>query len=90
MGIMSAPPYCHITGLETINFDSSHDSIEYFITINNRKILFRFDSDYQNNNYVEQNKHILHGLILNGKFPAEYNHPDGQVLDNNKIRKNHK
>lgn len=85
MGIMRAPEYCYITGLKTENFPSSWDLVEYIIQINGKRMLFRFSCDHKNNDFVKSNKYLLHGLILNGKFPAEYSSPNGQVLDNEKL-----
>lgn len=76
---------CHLTGYQTENFPSSYDLAEYLITINGQRMLFRFSWDHKNNEFVESNKHILHGMILNGKFPKEYSNAKGPVLDNEKL-----
>jgi len=85
MGMMPPPEYCHITGLRTENYPSSWDLVEYIIQINGKRMLFRFPYDHKNNDFIESNKHILYGLILNGKFPVEYCNTNGQVLDNEKL-----
>ena len=48
-------------------------------------MLFRFPLDHRNSEFVESKKHILHGMILNGKFPKEYSNAEGPVLDNEKL-----
>ncbi len=82
---MSPPKYCHVTGLKTENYPSTWDLVEYIININGKKILFRFNYDHKNNDFIESNKHILHGLLLNGKFPEEYTGTKGEILDNEKL-----
>jgi len=76
---------CHLTGYQTENFPSGYDLAEYLITINGKQMLFRFPLDHRNSEFVERNKHILHGMILNGKFPKEYSNAEGPVLDNEKL-----
>jgi len=78
---------CHITGLATENFLSDDDLAEYIITVNGKRLLFRFPWDHQNSEFVEKNKHILYGMILNNKFPREYNNAKGPVLNNEKLEK---
>jgi nucleoside 2-deoxyribosyltransferase len=73
---------CHLTGYQTENFNSDFDLAEYQITINGQLILFRFPCDHKNSKFVDNNQHILHGMILNGKFPKEYNTLMGAILDN--------
>ncbi|MBS2098704.1 hypothetical protein [Carboxylicivirga linearis] len=63
---------CHITGLETKNYPSSFDLVEYTINTGGRDQFFRFHYDHVNSEFVEKNKYILYGLILNDKFPQEY------------------
>ena len=76
---------CHITGYQTENYPSGYDLAEYLITVNGKRMLFRFPWDHKNNDFVEDNKHILQGMILNGKFPKEYNNTNGPVLDNKRL-----
>lgn len=73
---------CHITGLDTENYFSNLDLAEYLIQINNKRILFRFLCDHKNSEFVEANKYILYGLLLNEKFPSEYNGNNSKVLNN--------
>lgn len=73
---------CHITGYPTENYLSQFDLAEYIITINGKRTLFRFPWDHKNSEFVEANKHILHGMILNGKFPTEFSNPAGPVINN--------
>jgi len=78
---------CHITGLTTENYSSNFDLAEYIIQIKNKRILFRFPWDHKNSEFVESNKHVLHGLILNDKFPSEFNRVDGPVINNKTLEK---
>jgi hypothetical protein len=76
---------CHLTGNQTENFDSSYDLAEYLIKINGERMLLRFPCDHRNSEFVERNKHIIHGMILNGKFPKEYSNARGPVLNNERL-----
>ena len=76
---------CHITGYQTENYLSEYDLAEYLIIVNGKRMLFKFPWDHKNNDFVENNKHILHGLILNEKFPKEYSGANGSVLDNERL-----
>ena len=76
---------CHITGYQTENYPSECDLAEYLIKVNGKQMLFRFSYDHKNSDFVENNKHILHGLILNGKFPKEYSTPKGPILNNERL-----
>lgn len=86
MGIMPPPRICHITGLVPENFPSEWDLVEYVVQINGKRILFRFGFNHTNNDFVESNKHILQGLILNDKLGQEfYSVKTSPVLDNEKL-----
>jgi nucleoside 2-deoxyribosyltransferase len=82
MGMMPPPKECHITGMKTINFPSSFDAAEYFIEFNEKNLLFRFHWDHKNSFYVDSNKHILVGKILNNSFPKEYLGHTAEFLTN--------
>ncbi len=69
MGIMNAPGKCHITDMPTENRPSAIDAVEYFVVFNNIRYFFIFRWNHKNSELVENNKHILRGLLLNGKFP---------------------
>lgn len=85
MGINKAPENCHITNEKAIDFTSGADLTEYHTIYANRKLFFRFHWDHKNSEFVEANKYILQGLILNNKFPKEYNKIDGTILENQKL-----
>jgi len=85
MGMMPAPSNCFITGLKTENYPSSWDIIEYIIDVGNRRLMFRFDWEHKNSEYVETYKYILEGLILNEKFPQEFYKVDAPILDNQRL-----
>lgn len=85
MGMMPPPKKCYITELDTQNYPSERDIVEYIIQINGKRILFRFPFDHKNSDFVESNKHILYGMLLNGTFPAEYGNIKSPVLDNEKL-----
>lgn len=82
---MTPPKVCHITGLVTENFPSELDLVEYVVKFNDKRILFRFGFDHTNSDFVESNKHILQGLILNNKLPSEFYTDKSPVLDNEKL-----
>lgn len=48
-------------------------------------MFFRFHWNHKNSEFVESNKNILQGLILNNKFPKEYHKKDATILDNKKL-----
>ncbi|MDV7188596.1 hypothetical protein R3X25_15015 [Lutibacter sp. TH_r2] len=82
MGMMPPPEKCHITGLKTTNFTSSFDLAEYIIQIKEKRLLFRFHWNHKNNSFVNKNKHILYGMILNDSFPKEFCTKTDKVLNN--------
>lgn len=85
MGMMTPPKVCHITGLVTENFPSEWDLVEYIVQINDKRILFKFGFGHMNSDFVESNKYILQGLILNDKLPPEFYTVKSPVLDNEKL-----
>lgn len=85
MGIMNPPEKCHITDQETKNFPSSYDLAEYLVEYDNKRILFRFHWNHKNSKFVNSNKHILQGLILNNKFPKEFGQVESAILNNEKL-----
>lgn len=82
MGIHKAPEKCFITGMPTENFPTKLEGIEYFVTFNNEKYYFVFHKQHQNSEFVEKNKHILIGLMLNKQFPYYTEKPD---FDNERL-----
>lgn len=82
---MQPPDKCHITGLETENYPTDFDLAEYIVVIKGRRVLFRFPWNHENSPFVNKNRHILIGLILNGSFPKEYGDLGSPVLDNKKL-----
>jgi nucleoside 2-deoxyribosyltransferase len=85
MGLMPPPINCHLTELNTEHYSSELDLIEYTIQIGEKRMMFRFNYAHQNSYYVESNKYILYGLILNDTFPTEYGNINSPVLDNDKL-----
>lgn len=85
MGMNNPPEKCHITNEKTIDFPSGADLAEYHTIFANQKLFFRFHWDHQNSKFVEDNKNILQGLILNNTFPKEYLKMDGPILDNQNL-----
>lgn len=79
---MPPPEKCHITGLKTTNFTSSFDLAEYIIQVKEKRLLFRFHWNHKNSPYVNKNKHILYGMILNNSFPKEFCTQTDKVLNN--------
>ncbi|MCF8332261.1 MAG: nucleotide-binding protein [Bacteroidales bacterium] len=76
---------CHITGLPTENHPSEKDLAEYYIEVNDERLLLRFNWDHQNSAYVQRNKHILYGMLLNKVFPEKYIKNKSEILDNEKL-----
>lgn len=80
---MNNPPAkCHITDMPTTNVPSEWDNVEYTVNFNNSRYFFRFPCGHKNSDFVESNKYILRGLLLNGKFPYDPNNPN---YDNEKL-----
>ncbi len=71
MGVMRAPQKCYITDMPTENKPSSVDVIEYYVDFHKKRYLFVFDVDHKNSEFVERNKYILKGLLINNKFPFQ-------------------
>lgn len=67
MGLHS-PQQCFITDAGTSDVPSSLDAYEYNVQFGGNQYFFRFPGIHQNSEYVERNKHILKGLLLNGKL----------------------
>lgn len=78
---------CHLTGYPTVNYPSNYDLVEYIITLNKKQLLLRFTMDHENSDFVEGNKHILHGMLLNGIFPAEFTGSNGSIMNNPSLEK---
>ncbi|GAB4303905.1 MAG: hypothetical protein Kow0068_26000 [Marinilabiliales bacterium] len=84
MGMMNAPEKCHITDMPTENRPSAVDAVEYFVEFNGKRYFFIFHWNHQNSEFVESNKYILKGLLLNDKFPLS---KDDRFFDNEKLEK---
>lgn len=81
-----APELCHITDMPTKNYLSKRDLTEYLLQLDDDyTVLLTFPWDHTNSKFVEDNKHILHGLLLNKKFPMEYLKDGGAVLTNDSL-----
>lgn len=65
-----SPQQCFITDARTSDVPSDLDAYEYNVQFGGDQYFFRFPGDHQNSEYVERNKHILKGLLLNGKLPS--------------------
>ncbi len=83
MGMMKVPEKCFITDAPTKDAPSSTDAIEYFTEYAGHHFEFMFNGDHQNSEFVEENKYILQGLIVNNKFPYNPHHPfyDNKILE---------
>lgn len=73
MGMIEAPKECFITNSPTTNKPSSWHSIEYYAEYADQRFYFAFDPYHKNSQFIEENKYILQGLIINKKFPFEKN-----------------
>nr|WP_293300691.1 hypothetical protein [Allomuricauda sp.] len=74
MGITAAPELCFLTRKPTTNIDSSIDLIEYHVEYGSKTFYFKFSWDHKNSEIVNDNIHIIRGLLLNGKIK------DGEML----------
>ena len=82
MGTSNSPINCFLTDRETTHQTTRRDSIDYSIEIDGEKLFLAFHWDHQNSLYVNQNKHVIHGLLINGKFPKKYLSFESEILDN--------
>lgn len=82
MGMNKAPEKCHITDMKTEDYPSTIDIVEYIVDFNGNKYFFSFNRNHKNSEIVENNKHILKGLMMNGEFP--YSKED-TFYDNDKL-----
>lgn len=64
-----SPEKCFITDAITTDKPSSVDSVEYRVNFYGKICDFSFSFNHENSKFVNENKHILKGLILNEKFP---------------------
>ncbi|MCB0471892.1 MAG: hypothetical protein KDC56_02415 [Flavobacteriaceae bacterium] len=76
---------CFITDapVQTVS-NSDFDGIFYYVEYGESKFFFKFHWDHFNSNFVEKNKHILQGLILNKKFQYDKN---DNFYDNERLEK---
>lgn len=84
MGMMNPPEKCHITDMLTENKPSAIDAVEYFVEFSGKRYYFVFQWDHKNSVFVEKNKYILKGLLINEKFPFP---KDIQFFDNERLEK---
>lgn len=84
MGMIESPDKCHITGSSTENKPSSIHAVEYYTEYAGIKYFFVFDCNHKNSDFVEKNKYVLQGLIINNKFPYNSSEPfyDNKRLEN--------
>jgi nucleoside 2-deoxyribosyltransferase len=68
MGFSQVPNKCFITDAQTKTTNSDLDAMDYLITYGGRNYYFIFPWDYENSNFVNENLHVLRGLMLNNKF----------------------
>lgn len=84
MGTIKPPKKCHITDSPTKNRPSNSYAVEYYTEFNSKKIYFTFDWNHKNSDFVEENKYILQGLMVNDKFPYD---PKNPYYNNEKLEK---
>jgi len=82
--MMKPPDKCHITDMPTENKPSSIDAVEYYVNFGGKRRYFVFHWDHKNSDFVEKNKYILKGLLINEKFPFPQDIP---FFDNDKLEK---
>lgn len=71
MGMRPAPEKCFITGLPTKDRPTQYDTFDYSISIGNETIYLQFDLSYEPTALINENKHILIGLLLNKKIDTK-------------------
>ena len=84
MGMRLAPEKCHITDMLTENIPSSIDSVDYYVDFNDRRYYFVWNWKHKNSEFVEKNKYILKGLLINERFPFPN---ENHFFDNDKLEK---
>ena len=84
MGMITSPQKCFITDSPTTDNPSDWGSIEYFTEYAGQRFFFSFSPDHENSQFVEENKYILQGLIINHKF---YYDDKKVVYDNEKLER---
>lgn len=81
MGTMPAPEKCFITDLTTQNIHSPLDAIEYQVSLNGSTLRFVCPWDHQNSEFVNENKYIIKGLLLNGKLLFENGRINNEIIE---------
>lgn len=66
--------------IDNIDFDGVYYKVEYA----GKQFKFQFYWDHENSSFVNSNKHIIKGLIANGKFPYDNSNI---FYDNNRLEK---
>lgn len=84
MGMTDAPEKCFITDQPTENISSGKDCIQYYVVYNNERYFFEFHWNHTNSKFVNKNKYILQGLLLNKKFGYDKNKPN---YENDRLEK---
>lgn len=82
MGMTHSPEKCFITEFSTENRPSSIDAIEYIVDCYGVRKFFVFHNNHKNSPFVEKYKYILHGLIINNRFPfSQDSFYDNKILE---------
>jgi nucleoside 2-deoxyribosyltransferase len=84
MGMHNPPEKCFITDSPTQDKPSDIDAIEYLTEYIGKGFYFAFKWDHKNSDFVENNKYILKGLIINSKFPYD---PKAPYYNNEKLER---
>ena len=84
MGLIDAPSHCFITDSPTNNISNAVHCIDYFTEYAGKNLYLRFGPRHVNSEFVEKNKFILKGLIINNKFPYNKDEPN---YDNEKLER---
>jgi nucleoside 2-deoxyribosyltransferase len=67
----NAPEKCFITDMTTESITSDRDDIEYKVEFGGKVYKFDFYPNHINSEFVENNKYILKGLLLNNLLPFD-------------------
>jgi hypothetical protein len=84
MGTMEAPERCYITEMPTENIPTPFNTVQYSVEFNKKQYSFMFELYHKNSDFVERNKYVLKGLLINGNFPFS---SGIQIFNNEKLER---
>jgi nucleoside 2-deoxyribosyltransferase len=76
------PNKCFLTGLDYTREQTHRDALEYDIQIDNQIYRLSFHWDHKNSRLVDENRHIVKGLLLNKKWKPNEDILTNEFLEN--------